>query len=347
MIPKLLRFHSIHRFAAILLIAFCTILISMVSMSTATNAAPNGQSTATGHYYYVHSGDTLSGIAQFYGFSTEELMYANALSNADHIHSGDRLYIPARSARYGQSCRHYHWVERGQILSWVALHHDIDIYTLTQANGLYDYDHVEIGTSLCIPARGGSPVRPPIVRQQPAARPAARPSQPLYQQPPTPIPPTATPYIPPSPTVNPLNYYPKPNGYVYYTLRSGDTLRSLAAHYRTSEHHLSVLNPGAVVATWCHMAIPSLWPCAHATNFDASFLPHHYAHATDLYTALLSNSHTKTANGNIFANCHTKANCYACANGYTETGCDAKNFATDRCTANISTACRSRNQYCA
>ncbi|MGE4297444.1 MAG: LysM peptidoglycan-binding domain-containing protein [Desulfovibrionaceae bacterium] len=48
--------------------------------------------------YTVHSGDTLSEIAQRYGVSTSTLMRANGLSSPRRLRSGQTLYIPGRDA---------------------------------------------------------------------------------------------------------------------------------------------------------------------------------------------------------------------------------------------------------
>jgi len=238
MISNLLRFHSSYRFPAL-----CSLLVMIALLATIAFAS-TAQSSTSGTYYKVQHGDTLSDIAQLYGLSTGELMYANALSDADHIHSGDRLYIPTQSVHYGQSCRYYHRVRPGQTLSWIAIHYGIDSNILAQSNHIYDHDHIEIGTNLCIPARiSASVVRPAVQLQPPAWH-----SRSIYQQRSTPVPATATPHTQPSPTTNPLNYYPEPNGYAYYRLRSRDTIQSLAARYQTDEHHLSVLNPGIIFA---------------------------------------------------------------------------------------------------
>jgi len=238
MSPKQFRFHVIYRNLCFVFVALGILFTLTFLITAVTNAAPLMHSNE-GHNYYVQYGDTLSEIAQMHGLSTAELRRANALSNADHIHSGDILYIPSTSSQHGQSCRYHHEVSSGQSLSWIAVSYGIDIASLAQANHIHDYDNIKFGQSLCIPVYNSTPNTP-----APKTIPTTAP---------TPVP---TIYVPPTSTVNPLSYYPEPNGYVYYTLRLGDTLGTLASRYQTTEHHITVLNPTANIAIGTILLLP-------------------------------------------------------------------------------------------
>jgi aminopeptidase N len=55
---------------------------------------PIGAATATPFTHVVRAGETLGGIAKFYGVNVEAIVKANKLSNADAIFVGQRLLIP-------------------------------------------------------------------------------------------------------------------------------------------------------------------------------------------------------------------------------------------------------------
>lgn len=64
-------------------------------------ASESGDTTAPvvdGETYIVQDGDTVSGIAETFGVTTDELLAANGLDNPDELQIGDELIIPAPSA---------------------------------------------------------------------------------------------------------------------------------------------------------------------------------------------------------------------------------------------------------
>ena len=48
----------------------------------------------SGRIHVVEAGDTLSGIAEYYGFTLEELLLLNGLSDADYLYEGQWLALP-------------------------------------------------------------------------------------------------------------------------------------------------------------------------------------------------------------------------------------------------------------
>ena len=63
--------------------------------SVAPTAAPSAP-TAAGRKYVVQAGDTLSGIAEQFGVTVQQLIDANKLTNPDLLIPGQELTIPAQ-----------------------------------------------------------------------------------------------------------------------------------------------------------------------------------------------------------------------------------------------------------
>ena len=59
---------------------------------------PDVQAAGEAEYYVVQPGDTLSGIGSKLGFTMQELVDANNLSDANNIFSGQRLLVPSGEA---------------------------------------------------------------------------------------------------------------------------------------------------------------------------------------------------------------------------------------------------------
>jgi len=187
-----------------------------VTVFAAPAAAPleNGYG---GVYYWVQRGDTLSEIAAWHGTTVRALMYANGISNPDHIYVGQKLYIPQGGHQGGHpgggypppqggpKCAFYHTVQYGQTLDAIAYYYGVNVYTLAQINAIYNVNHVYAGQQLCIP--GG------------------------YQPPP---PPKPQPPPPPKPQ-------PQPSACTYI-VQAGDTLAKIAYWYGTTVNNLVYLN---------------------------------------------------------------------------------------------------------
>ena len=103
-------------------------------------------------YYTVKRGDTLSGIASWYGISTYALASANHIGNSNYIYRGQRLCIPSGSGAPGNpGYNSYHTVKKGQTLSWIAKHYGVSTYALQHANGISNPNYIYAGQVLWIP----------------------------------------------------------------------------------------------------------------------------------------------------------------------------------------------------
>lgn len=127
------------------------LLLSLLPMSASamTSAAP----VASGSYYVVRPGDTLSGIARYYSVSLQQLMVANGLWNANLIRVGQRLYIPAAGNYVPPSpaCYSYYIVRPGDSMTGIARYFGVSAWSLAQANGLSNWNYIYSGQRLCVP----------------------------------------------------------------------------------------------------------------------------------------------------------------------------------------------------
>jgi len=133
------------RFLAVAMVA--AILISMLPI--AATAMP----MASGGYYIVRPGDTLSQIAVYNSVSIQQLMVANGLINPNLIRVGQRLTIPAAGNYVPPSpaCYNYYRVRYGDTMTSIAAWLGVNAWSLAQANGIANWNAIYVGQKLCIP----------------------------------------------------------------------------------------------------------------------------------------------------------------------------------------------------
>jgi len=113
--------------------------------------APAGCSS----YYYVRHGDTLSGVARWFGMSTSALASANGLGNANYIYVGQKLCIPSiYGGGYGPGPGHHpggghgygdYRVKAGDTLSEIAKWNGTTVHRLMHLNGLHNPNYIYVG----------------------------------------------------------------------------------------------------------------------------------------------------------------------------------------------------------
>lgn len=141
--------HALRRVALLLLLCF-TLAVALVptAASAATQAAP----AASGNYYIVKAGDSLSKIARYFGVTVNALKHANKLSNANYVYVGQRLYIPTGGGGAPAGCSSYYYVRHGDNLSSIARWFGIKTSALASANSLGNANYIYVGQKLCIPS---------------------------------------------------------------------------------------------------------------------------------------------------------------------------------------------------
>lgn len=175
-----------------------------VSATAVVAAAP----LAGGVYHTVRPGDTLSGLARWYGTTVQAIMQANGLRSTT-IFVGQVLFIPTGGGGGGgggHSCSQFYWVQRGDTLSGIARRFGVSVNALVQANNIANPSRIYVGQRLCIPG-GYNPPWPPQPPQPPR---------------------------PPHP--------PQPVCGQFYVVQRGDNLSRIAARCGTTVQHLVYLN---------------------------------------------------------------------------------------------------------
>ncbi len=127
-------------------------------LPTAVHAAPDAapqESAANSGVYKVKRGDTMGEIARYYGVTVRDIMVANNLSNSQ-IYVGQRLYIPAGGSPSKAGCTSVYRVKRGDTLTKIAKHYNMNVSALARANGINNASHIVVGQVICIPQIWGN-----------------------------------------------------------------------------------------------------------------------------------------------------------------------------------------------
>lgn len=95
--------------------------------------------------YVVKPGDSLYALAQRYGITTNDITYANQLSNPDRLAVGQALVIPVDFF--------YHTVVRGESLYSIARRYGVTVNEIINANSAIENpSRIYVGQSVKIPA---------------------------------------------------------------------------------------------------------------------------------------------------------------------------------------------------
>ena len=127
-------------------------------------------------YHKVTHGQTLSGIAAWYGISAHSLAHANNITNYNHIYSGQSLCVPGWSAPApapapAPSTGVWHWVTYGDTLSNIAWRYGTTTWAIMAANNLSSANRILVGTKLWIPSGYAPPPPAPGPKPTPAPPP--------------------------------------------------------------------------------------------------------------------------------------------------------------------------------
>lgn len=85
----------------------------------------------------------------YYGTTTTQHTYT---SNTTYTTYNSYGYNPYYNGHYPGGCTTYHYVHYGETLSQIAKRYGVSTYALSQANGIYNPNHIYAGQKLCIPS---------------------------------------------------------------------------------------------------------------------------------------------------------------------------------------------------
>lgn len=126
----------------------------LVALAPTAFAAPPGDPSVIIHI--VRPGETLAGIARYYGVDMWVIARANNILNPNRIYVGQRLVIPT-SGPGG----FIHIVQPGETLTRIAARYGVSVWAIAQANGLYNVNYIWAGQRLLIPSHAYTPTPPP------------------------------------------------------------------------------------------------------------------------------------------------------------------------------------------
>ncbi len=112
----------------------------------------------------VRRGDTLSGIAETFGVSLQELIAVNGLRNKNRLVIGQKIKIPGEPIE----ARTTYVVQRGDSLERIARKHGVSLRSLQDANHIRNRNRIHPGQVLSIPGSGGAVARTELARTEPA-----------------------------------------------------------------------------------------------------------------------------------------------------------------------------------
>jgi len=145
--------------------------------------APKAASANGGSVHCVKYGETLYGIAAYYGVSAHAIAKHNGIWNPNYIRAGQCLRIPGGwqgghggwqgghdnhggwQAGHGGNGNHgghggwqpkpgghgVHCVKYGETLWGIAWQHGVSVHAIAKANGIWNYNYIRAGQCLSIP----------------------------------------------------------------------------------------------------------------------------------------------------------------------------------------------------
>jgi LysM repeat protein len=173
---------SVRLVGGLLLVAIVVVsalLIPTSAMAAPAAAAPESAAApglssygyGCAYYHTVTRGQTLSGIARYYGVSSWAIASANGIANPNHIYVGQTLCIPSGGGGYyppdvgyhppcsqfqncyqppAYACSQYYVVRHGDTLSGIARRCGTSVNYLMSLNGLWNPNYLVAGCTLRI-----------------------------------------------------------------------------------------------------------------------------------------------------------------------------------------------------
>lgn len=199
---------------------------------------PNGRQCPENFYRHtIQPGDTLSNIAVFYGISLASLLLSNPGINPYNLIVGSYLCIPVFCPVEYRT----YTVQAGDTLNKIAAQFNVSVQEIIKSNPGIDPNNIRVGQRLCIPAFCPKGFREYTIMQGDTLYALSLRFNTTVQK---------------LLDANPLITDPEslrigqkicvpdvcPEGYMEYTIMSGDTLYALAIRYNTTVQDLLDVN---------------------------------------------------------------------------------------------------------
>lgn len=131
----------------------------VLNVSKSSSSSNHSNSSSSAKYYTVRSGDTLSGIASSHGTTTQALASKNNIKNANLIYVGQRLLVSgstSSSNSNSSSTSRYYTVKSGDTLSRIASNHGTTTQALASKNNIKNANLIYVGQRLVISGSSSS-----------------------------------------------------------------------------------------------------------------------------------------------------------------------------------------------
>jgi LysM repeat protein/uncharacterized protein YkwD len=198
--------------------------------------------------YTIQGGDTLLGIAIRFGLDWQDIALANAMSENDLLQIGDTIRLPMLNGGGGDQAsgtggavagKKTHVIRTGETLWTISARYQVAWQDIAAVNDLGEYDLLQIGQELKLPASLDEPEEQPEAQNEDAA--AATEGEAAEQPADTPTA-AATDAPPDDEGVRFAQKNAAPASNATYTVQSGDTLLAIAINQDVSWQELADLN---------------------------------------------------------------------------------------------------------
>jgi hypothetical protein len=136
----------------ILIVALLVAVLLMLAVGPMTASAA-GPGCAANHY--VLPGENLFRISLRYGVPMQAIAQANGIWNVNYVRAYSTLCIPYLGpGPIGPGpgpCRWVHVVRWGESMSSISRWYGVSMWSIAQANGIYNLNYIRAGQRLCIP----------------------------------------------------------------------------------------------------------------------------------------------------------------------------------------------------